>query len=639
MFCSKCGTKAIDGAAFCQKCGAKLIQGNRDDEKSVSVLKQESEETTILAAKKASMSEQKSVKEEESLFKGKSVPPPASGTVQTATAPIESIMKTVQEVDVHEESSSIAGSDTDIHALLKQNIDKCPVIKSARQFKKRVRLRGKVYSHTVRLVTVHTVQARLRSVLAFPFAILYGLLAGLLCATIGVILQELMKYGSICIEYYHGILFALCFLVIGITILIHSFVGRKEKSAIATYIREIVEPKSIYLYDRKMAGAFKVRTTAAVVMVVAGIIVLPFSLPDPIKYPDELLFDGLPVTRFLDMTKEDIELEFGEKEPAYKNAITADDYYNYSLKYYDDVSHVTYSKETGKVIYIELSGSLCSYNQKNLDKSMIRVLDILEDEYYFHPMRLSYGVYGSIHSGFYYDDGVYLGEYFSDTGVEGYMAQKKFEDSQDYNYRFYTLWAWGEEQEDYGTSFRALRDDYKIALITIDWTNRDKPNELYSVCLYTDEWVETVNARKNAIDLSYHGESIAKWIGGLPEDAYDVFGWPDNGTIVDGYLYEGGEYFGYTDGVIFVMDYQTGQISWIIGDTGSIMGNGYTLDKTRDELIEILGTPTREEYAYNDMDDTSSYYMQYTLDSVELLINMPDAASMAETFIISQIAE
>ncbi len=139
----------------------------------------------------------------------------------------------------------------------------------------------------------------------------------------------------------------------------------------------------------------------------------------------------------------------------------------------------------------------------------------------------------------------------------------------------------------------------------------------------------------NAIDLSYRGESIANWIGGLPENAYDVFGWPDSGTIVDGYLYEGGEYFGYTDGVLFVMDYQTGQITWIIGDTGSIIGNGYTLDKTRDELIEILGTPMKEGYAYNDMDDTSSYYMQYTLGNVELLINMPDAASRAETFIIS----
>ena len=59
------------------------------------------------------------------------------------------------------------------------------------------------------------------------------------------------------------------------------------------------------------------------------------------------------------------------------------------------------------------------------------------------------------------------------------------------------------------------------------------------------------------------------------------------------------------------------------------------MDKTRDELIEILGTPMKEGYAYNDMDDTSSYYMQYTLGNVELLINMPDAASRAETFIIS----
>jgi uncharacterized membrane protein YvbJ len=28
MFCSKCGSKSLDGAEFCQKCGAKLITGS-----------------------------------------------------------------------------------------------------------------------------------------------------------------------------------------------------------------------------------------------------------------------------------------------------------------------------------------------------------------------------------------------------------------------------------------------------------------------------------------------------------------------------------------------------------------------------------------------------------------------------------
>lgn len=632
MYCSKCGTKAIDGAVFCQKCGAELIQNDREEEKPASVLIRESVEVPILSAGAISELEQKSVKKEESLFEGESVSALASEPVKTASVPTEAIMKTVQEADAHEESSATSGSDVGIYALLEENIDKCPVIKSAKQVKKGVRLRAKIYNHYVRLVTVHTVQARLQSVLAFPFSILYVLLAGLFCTITGVILQELMKYGSICIEYYHGILFALCFLVTGATVLIHSFVGQKEKSAVAAYIREIVEPKSIYLSDKRRAGAFKVRTAVAIIMVVAGIIILPFNLPSPIKYPDELLFDGLPAVRFLDMTQRDIEAEYGEEKFISKNRITSDDYYNY----YDGFRHITYSKESGKVIYIEFTGSHCAYNRKNLDKSMERVLDILDDGYWVNPMRLSFGVYGSIHSGFYYDDGVYFGDTLD---VMELLAQQEFEDNRDYNYRFYTLRAWGEIQEDYSIGFREMRDDYEIALITADWKNYDKPNELYYVCLYTDEWVETVNARKNAIDLSYRGESLAKWIGGLPENAYDVFGWPDSGTIVDGYLYEGGEYFGYTDGVLFVMDYQTGQIGWIIGDTSSIIGNGYTLDKTRDELIEILGTPMMEEYAYNDMDDTSSYYMQYTLDSVELLINMPDVASRAETFIISQIVE
>lgn len=36
MFCSNCGTEAIEGAVFCQKCGAKLVQENNGVQEPVS---------------------------------------------------------------------------------------------------------------------------------------------------------------------------------------------------------------------------------------------------------------------------------------------------------------------------------------------------------------------------------------------------------------------------------------------------------------------------------------------------------------------------------------------------------------------------------------------------------------------------
>ena len=360
MFCSNCGTKAIDGAVFCQKCGAKLNQENRGEREPVPVPKQESGEKSITAVRITSESEQKSVKKEGMLVEKEPMQIVSSKPIKTSTAPIgtkevpvpepvaistvsnespqipssesaeapvpsvEPAMETVRDIN-EEELSSMPGNDADVYTLLKENTDKCPVIKSAKQFKKGVRLHGRIYRHTVRLVNVHTVQARIRSILAFPFSILYVLLAGLFCTTGVVVLQELVKYGSICVEYYHGILFSLCCLAMGAIIFIHSFVGRKEKAAVTTYIRETVEPKSIYLFDRKREGAFKVRIATVVVLVVAGIIALPFSLPGSIKYPDELLFNGFPAARLLEMTREDIEAEFGKTGSINQNGITADD--------------------------------------------------------------------------------------------------------------------------------------------------------------------------------------------------------------------------------------------------------------------------------------------------------------------------
>ena len=227
MFCSKCGTKAIDGAVFCQKCGAKLIQSHGEKREPFPVSIQEPAAKSIPSEGTSSEPEQKSAKEEESVLKEEPRQVSLPELIKTSTVPPEAIIKTTQKADIPKEAPSTSERDAEIYALLKENIDKCPSIKSTKKAKKGVRLRGRIYCHTVRLATVHTVQARIRSILAFPFSILYGLLAGLICTIGVVILQELVKYGSICIEYYHGVLFAFCCLVMGAVGLIHTFVGRK----------------------------------------------------------------------------------------------------------------------------------------------------------------------------------------------------------------------------------------------------------------------------------------------------------------------------------------------------------------------------------------------------------------------------
>lgn len=73
-----------------------------------------------------------------------------------------------------------------------------------------------------------------------------------------------------------------------------------------------------------------------------------------------------------------------------------------------------------------------------------------------------------------------------------------------------------------------------------------------------------VTATAHANDVYYYNKSLTDWIGATAEDAYGAFGWPDYGTVIDGDMYAGGEYFGYDEGALFLIDYQTGRIGWII---------------------------------------------------------------------------
>lgn len=229
MYCSKCGTKAIDGALFCQKCGAKLVRDNGGEQGQRTIVQQESKEAPIPSVEPISRSEQKSVREEEPVLENESNQVSVPESIEMPVCQTEPVIEMMQKEEALEEPLSVSEDNEDIYALLEENIDKCPIARSAKRVKKGVRLRGKIFSHFVRLSSVRADQIRMKSILAIPFSVLYGLLICLFCILAWMILAEIMKYGSICIEYYHGIFFALCFLSMGAVLLIHSFAGCKEK--------------------------------------------------------------------------------------------------------------------------------------------------------------------------------------------------------------------------------------------------------------------------------------------------------------------------------------------------------------------------------------------------------------------------
>ena len=136
-------------------------------------------------------------------------------------------------------------------------------------------------------------------------------------------------------------------------------------------------------------------------------------------------------------------------------------------------------------------------------------------------------------------------------------------------------------------------------------------------------------------DVSYRGQSLASFVGSGLERLSSYFGEPIGGTHVDGSLYSGGEYVVYEGNVIFVLDGDA--IAWILGPTSAIEINGVTLDKSREEITELLGTPDKEENVFDDMTEEYTYYMTYYLEVTDLLVELPDADSKSTNFVISRV--
>jgi hypothetical protein len=147
------------------------------------------------------------------------------------------------------------------------------------------------------------------------------------------------------------------------------------------------------------------------------------------KYPGEILYESEPITRFLEMTKNDIVNEFGES--------------NNKINSYSNtgISGIAYSDNTDKVIYIQFNSSSCTLNKKGLQ--------IIERD---------------------------LVTLFENSGAKLNPSINRTADNNQMVMRF------GEQ--DY---FRTIIDYYTIDIIL--YSNLIEGEHVaYQICLYTDEW-------------------------------------------------------------------------------------------------------------------------------------------------------
>lgn len=109
---------------------------------------------------------------------------------------------------------------------------------------------------------------------------------------------------------------------------------------------------------------------------------------------------------------------------------------------------------------------------------------------------------------------------------------------------------------------------------------------------------------------------------------------PTYGTNINGDYYEGAPYEGY-DGLILIYD-EYYFVAWAEASPDAILVNGKTLDKNRDELVGILGTPIDEGDSYDGLEDEYRYTMEYVLqddegDFYHVMFSMPSANGAAQS--------
>ena len=114
---------------------------------------------------------------------------------------------------------------------------------------------------------------------------------------------------------------------------------------------------------------------------IMGIVILAILLVfTRTKYPDEVLFHGLPVTRFLEMTRDDVIKEFGEPRDRDRRG----EYYRFPGEEVGGI-RILYNNYNGKIIFVSILAQHLTFNRRDLHRITPRmVIRLLPN-----PLRMS----------------------------------------------------------------------------------------------------------------------------------------------------------------------------------------------------------------------------------------------------------
>ncbi|MDO4332227.1 MAG: zinc-ribbon domain-containing protein [Eubacteriales bacterium] len=339
----------------------------------------------------------------------------------------------------------------------------------------------------------------------------------------------------------------------------------------------------------KILGIF-----AGVLVIVAAVALI---WKGHIKYPDELLFDGVPATEFFEMTRDDIIEKYGESDETTFEGISVYDA--------EGIYRIAYSGTTDKAIYIEFSVDHCTFNGKKLNKTPDKARKVLASSE--EPFETFFG---------------------------------SFDMSSDSVHVF-----WGNAADCKYNTYRRTADAYTIDCIYTTYGEE----EMFSIAIYEDEWIEICDKYNpdglTGADMS--NDSNAD-INILADDDVYFSGIPVSG-LLNASAAEVKEMFGenyYADEndkiSYYMIDFYLTNDGWvnkIWSFYPEYFGiNGYELVPdsegviAEDEIIELLGQDYTEEFL------ESGYYLTYYFQSYKVSFGV-DKYSCICDIIVSSFSE
>lgn len=124
---------------------------------------------------------------------------------------------------------------------------------------------------------------------------------------------------------------------------------------------------------------------------------------------------------------------------------------------------------------------------------------------------------------------------------------------------------------------------------------------------------ELFGSTRNDNELLFEGIKVREYLGSPRSVVYDNFGPAKYGTDIDSSTYEHYRYIGY-DGISFLYG-NNPYIKRICGKPEMFTYNGVTLDKSRNELIEIFGIPAIKNSISDNPNGISTYSIEYKQDN------------------------